>query len=63
MDGKIKHARRGRPPKPPSAEGTNKIKGTIFHLGDGRTLAYGEGALMTPELLAMLDKHNGETSA
>lgn len=63
MDGKMKHARRGRPPKPPSAEGTNKIKGTLFHLGDGRVLGHGMSALMTPELLAMLDKHNGETPA
>ena len=34
----------------------NTLPGTTLHLGDGRRLKYGESALVTPELAALLCK-------
>jgi hypothetical protein len=33
---------------------TNCVKGLVVHLGDGRRLAYGESAEVTPETAAQL---------
>lgn len=33
---------------------TNTVKGRTLHLGDGRKLAYGESAEVTPEIAALL---------
>lgn len=38
----------------PEIKITNEIKGRTLHLGDGRKLAYGESAEVTPEIAALL---------
>lgn len=48
---------------PVSLPPANMVPGTVFHLGDGRKLAFGESAEMTPELAAPLEKHNGQAAA
>ncbi len=34
---------------------TNDKQGTILHLGDGRKLAFGESAEVSPEIAKLLD--------